>query len=129
MRKFNNDYHFQLTGDFTTEQGLTVSNPVCKIITKPESAVNTGKVFNMIQGFKDKEAMNNGKSAFVFEVSGNRTPDFEIPVVDSSFYMFALGLSDNPQGENAFTTQAKFIANLFNIDVANVVYAKDVVEA
>ena len=126
MRKFNNDYHFQLTGDFITEQGLAVTNPVCKIITKPESAVNTGKVFNMIQGFKDKDSMNNGKYPFIFEVNNVRTPDFQIPVTDSPFYMFALGLSNDPQGENAFTTQAKFIADLFNMDVNNVVYAKDV---
>jgi hypothetical protein len=125
MKKFNNNYHFQLTGDFTTEQGITVTNPVCKIVTKPESAVNTGEIYNMIQGFKDKTAMNGGKAPFVFEVGGVRKPDFSIPVTDSLFYLFALGLSQDPQSENAFTSQAQFIAELFGIALENVVYNLD----
>lgn len=128
MKKFNNDYHFQLTGDFQTEQGLLVSNPVCKIVTKPESAVNTGKIFNMIQGFKDLDSMNGGKAPFIFDVADVRTADFQVPVTDSPFYMFALGLTDNPEGKNAFTSQREFIAELFGIDLENVVWSLDINE-
>jgi hypothetical protein len=128
MKKFNNDYHFQLTGDFQTEQGFVISNPVCKIVTKPESAVNTGKIFNMIQGFKDLASMNGGKAPFIFDVNDVRTADFQVPVTDSPFYMFALGLTDNPEGENAFTSQREFIAWFFGIDLVNVTFAKDITE-
>ena len=128
MKKYNNNYHFQLTGDFETEQGITVTNPVCKIVTKPESAVNTGEIYNMIQGFKDKSSMNGGKAPFTFEVDGIRKPDFSIPVLDSPFYSFALGLTQDPQGENAFTSQAKFISEFFGIALENVVWSLDINE-
>ena len=113
----NNKIHYQITGDITADYGVTVTNPIIKIAQAASDGqiLESGELTFEYNIYVSNEAYTNGKYFFKAEKDGERLINFSYSVADIPTWSFASYKDD----------QRKIIADIFNIDIANVALVEE----
>lgn len=110
-----NKIHYQITGDFNTDFGTTISNPIIKIDVNSTNVISTGILNCEYNVYVSAEKYQEGKYFFKGEKDGKRIVNFDYPVSDVPTW----GMMTYKE------EQRKIIADTFGYDVANVVLVEE----
>ena len=110
-----NDIHYQITGDFNTDFGTTISNPIIKINVDSTGVITTGLLQCEYNVYISAQTYENGYYFFKGHYNGARLVNFTYPIADVPNW----GIQTYKQD------QRKIIADTFGYDIANVVLVEE----
>ena len=105
-----NKEYYKITGDITADFGVTVTNPVIKIVVSAQGVESTGNLQCEYNVYYSEDNYLNGKHYFKAEKDGVRFINFTYPVADVPTW----GIMTYKE------EQRKIIADTFGLDVSNV---------
>tara|TARA_Y100000592_G_scaffold101114_1_gene185641 strand:+ start:24474 stop:24821 length:348 start_codon:yes stop_codon:yes gene_type:complete len=110
-----NEIHYQITGDFNTDFGTVISNPIIKISVDSTGVISTGLLQCEYNVYISAETYENGYYFFKGHYNGSRLVNFTYPIADVPNW----GIQTYKQD------QRKIIADTFGYDIANVVLVEE----
>lgn len=123
----NNKIHYQITGDFKADYGVTVTNPIIKIDVSDKKVIADGLLKCEYNVYISADAYNAGKYFFKGEYEVNEGTDDEPVLVWKRLINFTYPIADVPNwGYQTYKEdQRKIIADTFGYDLANVVLVEE----
>ena len=111
----NNKEYYKIEGDITADFGVTVTNPVIKILVTAQGVEYDGLLKCEYNVYYSEDNYLNGKHYFKAEKDGSRVIFFTYPVADVPNW----GIQSYKQD------QRKIIADTFGYNVDNVVLVEE----
>lgn len=110
-----NKIHYQITGDFKADYGVTVTNPIIKVNVSDKGVIEDGLLKCEYNVYISADAYNAGKYFFKGEKEDKRLINFTYPISDVPNW----GIQSYKED------QRKIIADTFGYDLANVVLVEE----
>ena len=106
----NNKEYYKITGEITSDFGVTVSNPIIKMVAYATSVESDGLLNCEYNIYYSEDNYLNSDYFFKASKDGKRLINFTYPIADVPNWGFQSYKDD----------QKKIIADTFGLDVSNV---------
>ena len=106
----NNKEYYKITGDITADFGVSVSNPIIKIVVSAQGVEASGLLQCEYNVYYSEDNYLNGKHYFKAQKDDARLINFTYPVADVPTW----GIMTYKE------EQRKIIADTFGLDIENV---------
>ena len=122
-----NKIHYQITGDFKADYGVTVTNPIIKLAVSDTGVVNDGLLKVEYNVYSSLDTYTNGKYFFKGEHEVNEGTEEEPIMVWQRLINFTYPVSDVPNwGIQSYKEdQRKIIADTFGYALSKVVLVEE----
>jgi len=122
-----NKIHYQITGDFKADYGVTVTNPIIKIAVSDKGVIADGLLKVEYNVYISADTYNEGKYFFKGEHEVNQGTEEEPIMVWKRLVNFTYPIADVPNwGIQSYKEdQRKIIADTFGYDISKVVLVEE----
>jgi len=110
-----NKEYYKITGNITADFGVTVTNPVIKIVVSAQGVEDSGLLQCEYNVYYSEDSYLNGRHYFKASKDDKRLMNFTYPVADVPTWGIMTYKED----------QRKIIADTFGIDISNVTLVQE----